>query len=275
MSLVLAYRRLAALCPELGLDAAAPGSPPGPGRTAPGWVDGARLVDDAAARQSWLAAEAAEIRVCYAAEARDDVVASRALHGYLWSVCLLISGPWYLERRVPLLRPADVLLGPGGSVRVVPGPFACLPGDPAAGSGQARVLDCEEALGAELRRAVADHVRPLLGVLRPDLRRGTRALWGMVGDDLISGLWHLGRALGEEDHAADLATRLLPAPTPPFPGGARFRPLPDGHPGPERLTRTRIGCCMHYTIRPEETCSTCPRLRAATRAPVAAAPAGA
>ncbi|MFG1808069.1 (2Fe-2S)-binding protein [Streptomyces sp. NPDC049040] len=270
MSLVPAYRRLAALCPALGLDVDAPAR-----ATDPGWVDGARLAHDDGARQSWLAAQAAGIRGRYAVEARADVVASRALHGYLWSAGLLISGPWYLERRVPLLRPADVLVGPGGAVRVTPGPFACLEGDAAAGDPGIRVLDSEEALRAELRRAVADHVRPLLAALRPQLRRGTRALWGMVGDDLVSGLWCLGRALGEEEHGAELADRLLPEPTPPFPGGARFRRLPDDHPGPDRLTRTRIGCCMHYTVRPEETCSTCPRLKAAGRAAPVAAPAGA
>ncbi|WP_443054286.1 iron-sulfur protein [Streptomyces sp. IBSBF 2435] len=268
VSLVLAYRRLAALCPVLGLTVAAPG-----GAAGQDWVDGARLAYDASARQSWLAAEADRIRAAYGVAARGDVVASRALHGYLWSAGLLMSGPWYLERRVPRLRPADVRLGPDGTLRVAPGAFACLPGDRAAGSAEAVVLDCEEDLRAELRQAVADHVRPLLTALRPHLRRGTRALWGMVGDDLVSGLWHLGRALGEEERGADLAARLLPGPLSPFPGGAGFRRLPDDHPGPERLTRTRIGCCMHYTVCPAETCSTCPRLRTARPAAVAA-PAG-
>jgi FhuF-like iron-sulfur protein len=268
VSLVWAYRRLAVLCPALRLTVAADGRAAGPG-----WVDGARLAHDAAARQAWLAAEAARIRGTYGAEARDDVVASKALHGYLWSACLLISGPWYLERRVPDLRPQDVWVGPGGSLRVAPRPFACLGGDPAAGSAQRSVRDGEEDLRAELRRAVADHVRPLLAALRPHMRRGTRALWGMAGDDLLSGLWHLGRALGEEERGADLATAVLPAPLPPFPGGAHFRPLPGGHPGPERLTRTRTGCCLHYSVRPEETCATCPRRPPARPAPPRTAPA--
>jgi hypothetical protein len=286
MSLARAYRRLAALCPTLRLTVAAPAAGPcaapcgaadahAPGWTdghAPGWTDGCLLAYDDAARRAWLDAEAARVRDVYGVRAREDVVATKALHGYLWSAALLISGPWYLQRRVPYLRPRDVEVGPGGAYRVVvPGAFACLPGDPAAGSARATVRDREEDLHAELRQAVAEHVGPLLEALRPRVRRGARALWGMAGDDLVSGLWHLGRALGEEERGAELATRVLPAPLAPFPGGARFRRLPDDHPGPDRLTRTRIGCCLHYTVRGDEVCATCPRLRAL--APRAAGPA--
>ena len=250
-----AYQRLVTLCPALDVQVAALRS-----RIGPDWVDGAELAADGGVLDAFLAAEAARILNRDQHVARPDVVASRALHGYLWSVCLLMSGPWYLRRRVPLLRPRDIRIDPGtGALAVVPGAFTCLSDDPAAGMTAVRVVADAAALRAALLTTVTDHVRPLLAALGPHLRRGPRALWGMVGDDLISGIWHLGRALGEEERAVRLAGELLPGPVPPFPGGADFRRLTDPA-GGSRLTRTRLGCCLHYTVRPAETCGTCPRL---------------
>ncbi|MGW7417617.1 (2Fe-2S)-binding protein, partial [Streptomyces sp. NPDC054863] len=122
----------------------------------------------------------------------------------------------------------------------------------------ARVVADEEALRAELRAAVADHVRPLLTAVRPHARRSPRTLWGMAGDDLVSGIWYLGRMLGQEERALQAATALLPTAVPPFPGGADFRRLttPDGSRHP---TRTRLGCCMYYTLDSAQACATCPR----------------
>jgi len=81
----------------------------------------------------------------------------------------------------------------------------------------------------------------------------------MVTDDLVSGIWHLGRTLGQEDEAVAAATTLLPSPspTPPFPGGADFRRLTGGD-GRQYPTRTRMGCCLYYTICPAEAFLTCP-----------------
>ena len=51
---------------------------------------------------------------------------------------------------------------------------------------------------------------------------------------------------------------LLPGSTKPYVGTAAFRQLtgPDGEP---LRTRDRASCCMFYTLRPEDTCVTCPR----------------
>jgi hypothetical protein len=252
--LAATYRRLFVHCESLHVEVAAPGS-----GVAQGWVDGAELADCAELLDAFIDAEAARVQDRYEHTARPDVAASRALHDYLWSICLLMSGAWYLERRVPRIRPRDVRIDlVTGEFEVVPGSFACLPDDPAARLPGVRVLMHEEALRAELRAAVADHIRPLLAAIGPQLRRGPRALWGMVGDDLISGIWYLGRMLGEEEQAMRSAGELLPGPIPPFPGGTDFRRLTgrDGQPYP---TRTRLGCCLYYTIRPAEACITCPR----------------
>lgn len=67
---------------------------------------------------------------------------------------------------------------------------------------------------------------------------------------------------------------LLPGATRPYAGAASFRTAaaPDGAP---RVTRTRTSCCMFYTVRPEDTCASCPRTcgarSAAKVAPAAAA----
>jgi ferric iron reductase protein FhuF len=51
---------------------------------------------------------------------------------------------------------------------------------------------------------------------------------------------------------------LLPGSTRPYAGSAAFRELtgPDGESLP---TRDRVSCCLFYTLRPTETCATCPR----------------
>ena len=151
--LASAYRRINALCPALDVAIVAAGRPP-----RPGWVDGDALLAKSDLAEAFLDAVAANTTKRYGQKARPDVVATKALHGYLWSICLLMSGPWYLQRRVPLLRPADLRVELAtGRLAVAPGAFACLPEDPASALPDVRVLPHEAALRAELLRAVADH----------------------------------------------------------------------------------------------------------------------
>ncbi|MBT2401789.1 (2Fe-2S)-binding protein [Streptomyces sp. ISL-100] len=254
------YQRLARICESLDVEVAPAAHP------ADGWTDGAHLVAGPGQLDEFVGAESLRIQAAHGHTARPDVAASRALHQYLWSVCLLMSGPWYLERRVPHLRPQDVHIERrGGDFAVVPGAFTCLPDDPAAAAPGVRVVPDEETLRGELRSVVVEHVRPLLSALAPQLRRRPRALWGMTGDDLISGIWYLGRTLGEEDRSVRAATELLPGPIAPFPGGADFRRLRDSA-GLPHTTRTRLGCCLYYTIRPDNACLTCPRVCDSERA---------
>ncbi|MFJ6792978.1 (2Fe-2S)-binding protein [Streptomyces sp. NPDC091268] len=247
------YRRLTAACEALDVRVAGAG-PSGRG------VSGAELAGGAEALDAFVAAEAARIRAGHGHEPRPDVAASRALHDYLWSVSLLMSGPWYLERRVPRIRPGEVRvdLSTGTFEIEARTSFACLPDDPHAAAPGARVVADEEALRAELRAAVADHVRPLLAAVGPRVRRRERALWGMAADDLVSGIWYLGRVLDQEERAVREACELLPAAIAPFPGGADFRRL-EGRDGRLHPTRTRLGCCMYYTLDAARACATCPR----------------
>ncbi|MFI9274527.1 (2Fe-2S)-binding protein [Kitasatospora sp. NPDC052896] len=252
------WRRVADCAPALDVTVLTAARPTAPA----GWLP---LIGSAEQVGRAIAGEADRIRVAHGCEPPLPVAASRLLHHYLWSLGVLAGGPWYLERRVPRLRPELLRTDPAtGALAVRPSGFACLPDDPAAGRPGVRVLPGEAALQAELRSAVAESAEPLLAAFRPVLCRGPRALWGMVADDLASALWYLGRMRGEEERAVAAATAVLPGGTPPFPGAADFRRLP-GTRGGTHLTRTRLGCCLYYAIRPADACLTCPRTTDAER----------
>ncbi|QOV40640.1 (2Fe-2S)-binding protein [Streptomyces ferrugineus] len=245
------YARLTELCTVLSVRVAEEGR---------AGVSAAELVKDESVLDAFVAAEAARIHDRYGVVPRRDVAASRALHDYAWSVSLLMSGARYLERRVPRIRPEDLRLDLAtAEFTITPGSdLTCLTDDPAARLPGVVTVPHEEALDGELRAAVADHMGPLLDAIGPIARRRSRALWGMVCDDLVSGIWYLGRMLGREDEAVRAAGRLLPGPVAPYPSGADFRHLTTDD-GRRHPTRTRAGCCMYYTIRPAEACATCPR----------------
>lgn len=249
------YGRLADVCEALTVRI----SEPGDGAAQVG-VTAEQLTSDQGKLDAFVDAEAARIEGRYGMVPRRHVAASRALHDYAWSVGLLMGGVWYLERRVPRIRPEDLRLDlASGTYVITPGAeLACLAGDPVAALPGVLTLPQEEQLRAALRMAVADHMRPLLAAIGPTVRRGARTLWGMVSDDLVSGIWYLGRMLGQEGDALRAATDVLPAPVAPYPSGADFRHLV-GDDGRRHVTRTRAGCCMFYAIRPAEACVTCPR----------------
>jgi hypothetical protein len=237
------YHRLVRLCSSLNVDITEGNTPRTEYR-----YRAADLVADPAAVAAVVRGEADRLAALHGARPRADVAASRFLHHYLWSVGLLFTGPWCLARRIPRI-PLEAV-----GVRVRTGALrldtTAVTEAPRTGAG---------AGPAGLRAAVADHVGPVLTAFGPHLRRGSRALWGMATDDLASGLWLLGRALGDEQRGIREATDLLPGATPPFPGAAAFRTLraPSGRAHP---TRTRLSCCLHYTLAPTTPCLTCPRL---------------
>ncbi|MFF9622876.1 (2Fe-2S)-binding protein [Streptomyces griseosporeus] len=251
-----AYDRLAEVCPALTVTEL------GPGEHAPrggGWVEAAALAAGGAALDAFLAWDDDQVLRDYGQRARPDVVASFGLHRYAWPACLLITVPWFLHRRVPRYPVTHVSYDrTAGRMAVRSHSFACLPGDPAAALPGAKVVADEEALRAEVRGAVAEHLEPLLSAFGPRMRRRGRALWGMATDEVVEGLWYVAQLLGEEERARRELELLLPGATRPYAGAAAFRELTG--PGGERLpTRDRASCCMFYTVRPADTCVTCPR----------------
>ncbi|MGW1023588.1 (2Fe-2S)-binding protein [Streptomyces sp. NPDC002577] len=251
-----AYARLTEVFPGLEIRELRPDEPtPRDG----GWVSAARLAEGGAALDDYLAWDNAQVLRDYGQQARPDVVASFGLHRYAWPASLLVTVPWFLHRRVPRYPVEHVAFQRTlGRMAVRTGDFACLPGDPAAALPGARVVPDEEALRAEVRAAVAGHLEPVLAGFGPRMRRRGRALWGMATDEVVEGLWYIGHLLGEEQRAMTELEQLLPGATKPYVGSAAFRELtgPNGEPLP---TRDRASCCLFYTLRPEDTCVTCPR----------------
>ncbi|QOV34708.1 (2Fe-2S)-binding protein [Streptomyces ferrugineus] len=258
-----AYTRLAEVFPGLEI------TQPPAGRPVPrhgGWVAAADLADGATALDAFLAWDDTQIRRDYGQPARPDVVAGFGLHRYAWPVCLLITVPWFLLRRVPRFPVTHVSYDrtapglPMGRLAARPTTFACLPDDPAAILPGARVAPDEEALRAEVRAAVAEHLEPVLAGFGPRMRRRGRALWGMATDEIVEGLWYVAHLFGdgEQDRARRELELLLPGATKPYVGSAAFREL-TGPNGESLPTRDRASCCMFYTLRPEDTCATCPR----------------
>ncbi|WP_369212682.1 (2Fe-2S)-binding protein [Streptomyces flavofungini] len=224
-----------------------------------GWVTAARLAEGGADLDAFLAWDNAQVLKDYGTQARPDVIASFGLHRYAWPATLLITAPWFLHRRVPRYPVRNVSFQRTlGRMAVRAESFACLPDDPAAALPGARVVADEEALRAEVREAVAEHLGPLLDGFGPRMRRRSRALWSVATDEIVEGLWYIAHLLGEERRAMTELERLLPGATKPYVGTAGFRELTG--PGGETLpTRDRASCCMFYTLRPEDTCVTCPR----------------
>ncbi|MDN3297882.1 (2Fe-2S)-binding protein [Streptomyces ficellus] len=253
-----AYTRLAEVFPGLRVRELTAGERAPRGA---GWVGAQELAAGGPVLDAFLAWDDAQVLRDYGQRARPDVVASFGLHRYAWPACLLITVPWFLHRRVPRLPVEDVAFQRAlGRMTVRVREFACLPGDPAAALPGARVVADEEALRGEVRAAVAEHLEPVLEGFGPRMRRGKRALWGMATDEIVEGLWYIGHLLGEESRAMAELELLLPGTgaTKPYVGTAGFRELtgPQGEPLP---TRDRASCCLFYTLRPEDTCVTCPR----------------
>ncbi|GAA0913726.1 (2Fe-2S)-binding protein [Streptomyces thermoalcalitolerans] len=267
-----AYARLSEVFPGLTVTELTDGEPLPDGGE---WIPSASLTAGGPELDAFLAMDDAQVLEAYGTRARPDVVASFALHRYAWPVCLLFTLPWFLHRRVPRLPVTHVSSNRrAGRIAVRLAGFACLPGDPAAALPGARVVRDEEALRAEVRAAIAEHLEPVLAAFGPRMRRRGRALWGMATDETVESLWYIAQLLGEQQRARRELELLLPGATRPYVGSAAFREL-TGPNGESLPTRSRVSCCMFYTVRPEETCVTCPRTCDADRiTKLAAAAAG-
>ncbi|MEV6079523.1 (2Fe-2S)-binding protein [Streptomyces sp. NPDC052069] len=250
------YARLTEVFPGLRAEVLAEGEAAPSGV---GWVGAAELAGGGAALDAFLAWDNAQVLRDYGQQARPDVVASFGLHRYSWPACLLVTVPWFLHRRVPRIPVEDISFQRAlGHLTVRVREFACLPDDPAATLPGARVVPDEAALRAEVLDAVAEHIGPVLEGFQPRMRRGKRALWGMATDEIVEGLWYIAHLLGEERRAMAELELLLPGATKPYVGTAGFREL-TGPNGESLPTRDRASCCLFYTLRPEDTCVTCPR----------------
>jgi FhuF-like iron-sulfur protein len=226
-------------------------------------TDGDRLAAWAERAARWLHAEYGE-------------APARVLAGYLVGWYLTVpakTGALLLRtaRRVPALGPADLAVRFAGgvpwpsAVAVLGAGFACLPGDPAAGSAAALVLPDERALAGVLRGRYTAHVRTFLraftAVETPALGRhapGRHALWAWATDALDGACWRVGQSLRDEAGGVADATLVLPAAIAPLTSASTLRP----DPATGGWTRRRASCCFHYVLqRGMGSCATCPRVR--------------
>ncbi|SFC47631.1 hypothetical protein [Streptomyces aidingensis] len=229
----------------------------------PRWLTAGRLVAEEGLAERLAKVHGERMTALHGTAPRPDVAATDMLHRYAFVAALAFSGPWYLERRVPWLSPDGLGVDEAGGVLAVdPWLVSVLPDDPAAGLPGVRVVAGPEALRGELRQSVAEFLEPVLERMGPLMRRRRHAQWAMATDELAEGIHYLGRLLGDMPSAALAANALLPGGTAPYSGQAGYRLPPATGPACDaEPTRTRMGCCFFYTLKPDLLCETCPRSR--------------
>jgi hypothetical protein len=164
---------------------------------------------------------------------------------------------WASARRVPLLRPADVLVRldhPSAPVTVGLRPtleFAVLTSDPLAGFRlpRVRVTRDETELLEALRESLFDaHLEPVLDAVANSTRLGVRTLRGTVSSGIANGVLRAG-AVVPSVTGADAAVLLR---------SLGLEDLVDLVPGPAgEPTVRRKTCCLAFTLPTPKVCAGC------------------
>ena len=215
-----------------------------------GWTPATELVDGqrlprllgAAARQ-WDAAPHAAAALSW------------KLYTY-WLVLPAVLG-WASARRVPLLRPSDVLvrIDTGGELITLglrhSTTVAILPSDPLAVSARPEVLVVADdaALLAALRTSLLDeHLIPLLDAIHARVRLGARTLLGSVASAVAYGILRSSDALAGSS-VENIAALL---------GALDIEDLVELVPGPGgAATVQRKTCCLAFTLPRPTVCTGC------------------
>jgi hypothetical protein len=190
---------------------------------------------------------------------RPDILGTRLLEIWVWLVATPAAATILLDRRLPDLSAANVVLCPGlwadpAPVGLRSGRFWCLPADPAAAHPDATVVADERALVLELNATLrARHLAPLVDAIAERSRRGRRALWRSATDQLVGAFARAGEAAGALEEGCRLA-RLAAEGEPPMRGRGRFD-RPRGYP-----MHVRDGCCLYYRLPDGPHCLNCPLL---------------
>jgi hypothetical protein len=176
------------------------------------------------------------------------VAASALLEGYAWTLGRPLFAALAAGRPPPDLAVANVRLAfAEGRLDEV---AVCDPAPPpGAGSGAvARLVD------SHLARLVA---RLVARLAERRVRRGPRALWGLVANGCAAALLEEARLAGLPERRIEALLDLLlessgrPLPAPPL--------LRVGAGAAARLARRRVTCCLNYTVAAQP-CATCPLL---------------
>jgi ferric iron reductase FhuF-like transporter len=216
-----------------------------------GWLPATRLTDGSrlpdlldAARRRW--------------HASPHAAATLAWKAYSYWLALPAVLGWTSARRVPLLRPADVLMrlrdqrplvtfGLRQSVGVT-----VLRTDPLARSGmppQMRVVDDEAGLLVALRESLLDaHLTPMVSAMQTHAKVSTRTLRGSVSSGVAHGVLRATDVLpgsGAQDVDTLLTALGIEDLVELIPGGT-------GKPTVQRKT-----CCLAFTLPRPKVCTDC------------------
>jgi hypothetical protein len=190
-------------------------------------------------------------------QAEPHVAAAQAWKSYAYSLALPVVVGWACARRVPLVRPSDVMvrvqdqppplmIGLCPSVRV-----AILPSDGLARAGRQDVVVMadEAALLAALRASTLDaHLFPLLTRLRSAVRIGVRPLLGSLASGVAYCVLRSADALpGSAEQVAGTLLATL-----------GVQDLVDLVPEPSGgFTVQRKTCCLAFTLPRPRICPGC------------------
>lgn len=230
---------------------------------APGWFPASALVDGT--RLPELLAVAERRR-----RAPPHAAAALFWKAYTYALALPTVVGWACARRVPLVRPADVLVGTGdvralvtiglrSSIRV-----AVLASDPMALSGRddIEVVADDDALLQALRGSLLDaHLDPVQDRIRSTVRLGARPLRGSLASGVAHAVLDAADALpgSTVSHLETLLTTLG------VNGLVEIRPAPGGG-----LCVRRHTCCLAFTLPDRKICPSCCLPRTADGSPSAA-----
>lgn len=214
------------------------------------------LAPDAPERDAHFLAMAEEYKT-----SDPEVLVRSYLGCFGWGLASVTVGPYIVDRRVPVLDPAELraVMYASGPVEafVLPGTrFWCLPDDPAAGHPDAVLVADEPHLERLLREHLVSLCGSLITVLRPRARVGARALW-----------------IAAAESCAGILVDALPPGTTVDAAQARLRSFIDVSSSPLRARpevimlrsgeREHLGllgndCCVNFRIPGETYCTTCP-----------------
>jgi ferric iron reductase protein FhuF len=193
----------------------------------------------------------------------DDrhVIAMWFWNAYTWPVLMGAVLSYLLERRVPYLAPANIVLhwndaGMTDRMALRSAHFFALRDDPAAWEQDCTVVADQDALRAVLVAQITQHyVPPMLDVLATQSPFGMRALWATVADRCASAVLQATDTLGNDTCRQEVASLTKHA---PLHGNTGV--LVVNHNGADTLWLQRGGCCHSYKLPRYGYCATCPLL---------------
>jgi hypothetical protein len=217
---------------------------------APGWMPARTIADGTRLPDLFAVAERRR-------RASPHAAAALVWKAYTYGLAVPAVLGWASARRVPLVRPDDVLvsvddprplltIGLRPSIRV-----AVLASDPIALAGRAdvEVVAGEPELLAALRESLLDaHLAPVLAQIRRRVRIGARTLWGSLASGAAHAVLDAVDALpgSAADHIATVLDTLgvqdLVEIVPGTSGGLGVR---------------RRTCCLAFTLPEPKVCSGC------------------